>query len=108
MSRTQRQRPRSKRQAYGMTTDHRGVWIERDTLDHEQLLAVHGESKSGLAYAVSLSGDWSDVRWVPKALCDLGEPCGGFQRVDANMQRQLVTIYSVSAPGFIFDEKGLR
>lgn len=85
-----------------------GAVIERDRSEHEQWLCVHGESKSGKAWLVSVAPDDGVAVYVPKALLDLGEPCGGFQRMDARCQRVLIAARWCSGPGFIFDEKGLR
>lgn len=84
-----------------------GRFIRRDNAAHEQWLAVHGDTKGG-AWLVSRGDDRAEAVFVPKQLLDVGEPCGGFQRMDANLQRLLIPICWCAGPGFIFDEKGLR
>lgn len=106
MSRTYR---RNKRTTYGKIRDAHGMLIDRDTLEHEALLYVHGESQSGKAYLVSRDGYRAHAVFVPKALLDVSDdPCGGVERLDGSRVRQVVTIFPVSGPGFLFDEKGLR
>lgn len=91
----------------GMTFDAKGRMIAKDRAEHEQWLALHGETRGG-AWIVSLSGERTQAVTVPKALLDVGGSSAGFERMDASCQRVLIPVCWCSGPGFIFDEKGLR
>lgn len=87
--------------------DPQGRLVPRDMSEVEVWLAVHGESRSGRAWLVSRTGHKRDAMWLPKKLCDIREPNGGFQRMDHNCQRVLIPIHCVSMPKFKAVEKGL-
>lgn len=69
------------------------------------LVAFHGETER--AWLVSSDGDPARAVWIPKSLTDLGEACGGFERMDPRCQRLLVPIYAATVPLWLAVEKGL-
>lgn len=87
-----------------------GIAVERDPTEHEEWLAVHGETQGG-ALILSRDGDRAKAVTAPKVFFELGEPCGAIFGTDWQAKPPRMTraiIYPVTGPGFIFDEKGLR
>lgn len=88
-----------------MTRDLHGI-RRKDWANFECFVAVHGESASGLAWLVSIDGEPANAVFVPKSLTDLGQACGGFERMDRLCQRVLVPIHAVEIPVWLAIEKG--
>lgn len=84
------------------------IVVERDTAEHEEWLALHGETKGG-AYVFSRDGERANAVTAPKVFFELGAPCGCIESFNhITRQRERAVVYPVTGPGFIFDEKGLR
>jgi len=69
------------------------------------MLAVHEQTAK--AYLVSDDGDEGRAVWLAKRWALKGDALGGFERMDRNCQRKLVTIYEFTVPAFKARDLGL-
>lgn len=87
--------------------DAQGRVVPRDDSVVEMWLALHGESRTGKAWCFSTNGERAQAIYMPKAMCTVGGPNGGFERWDHNCQRVLIPVVEVAMPAFMAMEKGL-
>jgi hypothetical protein len=97
---------KAKRMARYMFDEH-GRQVPFDASECLLMLCVHRLSDRGLAWLVSRDGNERDAVWVPRGWIDIGEACGGFERMDHKCQRVLIPIYECSMPRNRAVEKGL-
>lgn len=82
--------------------------IPKDWSVHAMWMALHGETPGG-AIIVSDNGDPARTVTMPKTLVELSEPHGRIEVTDMKTMRLARSfVHWVEAPGFLFDEKGLR
>ena len=86
--------------------DARGKLIPRDDSPVELWLCVHRESDTGKAWLVSIDGRYQSGVWVPKALIDIGEACGGLQAWHHSYLKR-DPVHMCMMPAFLAMEKGL-